>query len=310
MHDSFNRIIDYLRISLTDRCNLRCRYCMPEEGVEKFSHRDILTFEEIRRVLRISGELGIKKFRFTGGEPLLRKGVFEFFESLPAGDYNITTALAIDGLDIERINRLNFSGLNVSCDSLKPEKYRYITRWGDLNVFLSNLKRVKVANLKINVVMIKDFNEDEVMDFIEFGEKLEVPIRFIEKMDFSTADLEFSSLTDLKNQLIKRGVIKPAGFRINNSVSEYHYLTTGGGKIGFITPISRHFCATCSKIRLKANGEIKLCVFAKDNYNLRNILRSEADDKEIKNWLTDIIQFKPFEPVSKRNLETMAEIGG
>ena len=148
------------------------------------------------------------------------------------------------------------------------------------------------------------------MDFIAFGEKMQVPVRFIEKMDFSTADLEFSSLTDLKNRLIKQGVIKPAGFRINNSVSEYHFLTSGGGKIGFITPISRHFCATCSKIRLKANGEIKLCVFADDNYNLRNILRSEADDETVKNWLTDIIQFKPFEPVRRRNLETMAEIGG
>ena len=310
MHDSFGRIIDYLRISLTDRCNLRCRYCMPEEGVEKFQHRDILSFEEINRVLRITRELGITKFRFTGGEPLLRKGVFEFFESLPAGDYNITTALAIDGLDIERINRLNFSGLNVSCDSLKPEKYHYITRRGDLNIFLSNLERVRVNNLKINVVLIKDFNEDEVLDFIEFAEKLQVPVRFIEKMDFSTADMEFSSLTELKNRLIKDGVIKPEGFRINNSVSEYHYMTGSGGKVGFITPISRHFCATCTKIRLKANGEIKLCVFAGDNYNLRDILRSEPDDEVIKKWLTEIIQFKPFEPASRRNLETMAEIGG
>lgn len=310
MHDSFGRRIDYLRISLTDRCNLRCRYCMPEEGVEKFHHRDILSFEEINRVLRITRELGINKFRFTGGEPLLRKGVFDFFETLPSGDYNITTALAIDGLDIERINRLKFAGLNVSCDSLKPEKYHYITRWGELSIFLSNLKRVRVDNLKINVVVIKGFNEDEIVDFIEFAEKYQATVRFIEKMDFVDGELEFSSLTEIKSQLIEKGIIKPEGFRINNSVSEYHSLTSRGGKVGFITPITRHFCGSCSKIRLKANGEAKLCVFARDNYNLRDILRSEPDDDIVKKWFHDIIQFKPFEPVIKKNLETMAEIGG
>lgn len=310
MHDSFGRKIDYLRISLTDRCNLRCRYCMPEEGVEKFHHRDILSFEEINRVLRITRELGINKFRFTGGEPFLRKGVFEFFEELPSGDYNITTALAIDGLDIERINQLKFAGLNVSCDSLRPERYRYITRWGELSIFLSNLKRVRVDNLKINVVVIKSFNEDEIVDFIEFACAHRATVRFIEKMDFAAGEPEFSSLTEIKKLLIENGIIKPKGFRINNSVSEYYSLIKGDGNVGFITPITRHFCQDCSKIRLKANGELKLCVFARDNYNLRDILRSEPDDDIVKKWLHDILQFKPFEPVIKKNLETMAEIGG
>jgi GTP 3',8-cyclase len=310
MQDKFNRKIDYLRISLTDRCNLRCRYCMPEEGVDKFHHRDILRFEEISRILRITQELGINKFRFTGGEPLLRKGVLDFFETLPDGDYNITTALALDGLEIERINQLNFSALNISCDSLKPEKYRFITRRGDLSVFLSNLKRVKVDNLKINVVVIKGFNEDEIVDFIEFADRYRATVRFIEKMDFVTGELKFSSLTEIKSDLIEAGIIEPEGFRINNSVSEYHSLTNNGGRVGFITPISRHFCDTCSKIRLKANGELKLCVFDGDNYNLRRILRSEPDDDLVKKWLTDVIQLKPFEPVVRMNLETMAEIGG
>ena len=110
--------------------------------------------------------------------------------------------------------------------------------------------------------------------------------------------------------MIENGIIKPEGFRINNSVSEYYSLTNSKGKVGFITPITRHFCGTCSKIRLKANGDLKLCVFAGDNYNLRDILRSEQDDDIVKKWLNDIIHFKPFEPVIKKNLETMAEIGG
>jgi len=310
MQDKFNRKIDYLRISLTDRCNLRCRYCMPEEGVEKFNHRDILRFEEINRILRMSRELGIKKFRFTGGEPLLRKGVLDFFETLPDGDYNLTTALAIDGLEIERINQLNFSSFNISCDSLKPEKYRYITRRGDLSIFLSNLNRVKVDNLKINVVVIKGFNEDEIVDFIQFADRYRATVRFIEKMDFVAGELKFSSLTEIKKDLIETGIIEPEGFRINNSVSEYYSLTNNGGRVGFITPISRHFCDNCSKIRLKANGELKLCVFDRDNYNLRRILRSEPDDDLVRKWLRDVIQLKPFEPVVRMNLETMAEIGG
>jgi cyclic pyranopterin phosphate synthase len=310
MHDSFGRTIDYLRISLTDRCNLRCRYCMPEEGVVKFQHRDILSFEEISRVMRITRELGINKFRFTGGEPFLRKGVFEFFEKLPSGDYHITTALAIDGLNIERINRLKFAGLNVSCDSLRPERYRYITRWGELSIFLSNLQKVRVDNLKINVVVIKNFNEDEIIDFIEFAGAHRATVRFIEIMDFAAGALGFSSLTKIKRQLIDNRIIKPEDFRINNSVAEYHSLIQGEGKVGFITPITRHFCRNCNKIRLQANGELKLCIFEKKKYNLKEILRSTSDDAVIKQWLSDIIRHKLFKPVIKKTDETMAEIGG
>lgn len=283
---------------------------MPEEGVKKFSHRDILRFEEINRILKISRELGITKFRFTGGEVFLRKGVLNFFEKLPEGNYNVTTALAIDGLDIERINRLNFSSFNISCDSLKPDKYHYITRWGDFNVFLSNLEKLNVNDLKINVVVIKGFNEDEIINFIEFADKYQATVRFIEKMDFHVDELEHSSLTKIKEQLIRDGIIQPDGYRIHNSVSEYHSLTGRAGKVGFITPITRHFCNTCSKIRLKANGDLKLCVFSGENYNLRNVLRSEPDDEMVKKWLCDIVQHKPLKPVVKKNRETMAEIGG
>ncbi|MFH1037216.1 MAG: radical SAM protein [PVC group bacterium] len=310
MKDSYGRTIDYLRISLTDRCNLRCRYCMPGEGVKKFRHRDILRFEEIRRVLRICRELDITKFRFTGGEPFLRKGVLDFFEGLPAGDYHITTNLAIADLEMERINRLKIAGLNVSCDSLRPERYRHITRWGELPVFLENLKRIRVDNLKINVVVIKDFNEDEIVDFIRFAGEHRATVRFIEKMDFASGGPEFSSLSGIREQLIREGIIEPEGYRIHNSVSEYHSLTGQGGRVGFITPITRHFCGTCSKIRLKANGELKLCVFEKSDFNLRDILRANPDDETVKRWLTEVIQHKSLEPAIKKNLETMAEIGG
>jgi GTP 3',8-cyclase len=310
MRDAFNRKIDYLRISLTDRCNLRCRYCMPAQGVKKFSHDDILRFEEIERVIRICRELGFVKFRFTGGEPLLRRGTLDFLEKLPPGGWYLTTNLAVDNLDLDRLNRLSLDGINVSCDSLRPERYRWITRRGDLAVFLRNLEGVRSKNLKINVVVMKDFNEDEIEDFIDFGEKHRTTVRFIEKMDFGTGGPGFSSLAKVKKHLIEKGIIEPEGRRIHNSVSCYYDLRGRPGKVGFITPVSRHFCPTCSKIRLKANGEVKLCVFSPQNYNLRDLLRGEVNDRVIKDWLAELIARKPFSPEGPRTRETMAEIGG
>ncbi|MDP8235835.1 MAG: radical SAM protein [Candidatus Erginobacter occultus] len=310
MQDSFKRKIDYLRISLTDRCNLRCRYCMPAQGVKKFSHRDILSFEEIERVIRVCRELGFTKFRFTGGEPLVRRGVMDFLEQLPPGDWYLTTNLAVDGLDLDRLNRLPLAGLNVSCDSLKPDRYRWITRLGELSAFLQNLAGVRSDNLKINAVVMKGFNEDEIEDFIDFGERHRATVRFIEKMDFASGGPGFSSLSEIKKQLITRGIIEPEGKQIRNSVSSYHDLKGRAGKVGFITPVSRHFCPTCSKIRLKANGEIKLCVFAAENFNLRDLLRSEPEDGVIRDRLAELIARKPFRPEGPRTKETMAEIGG
>ncbi len=310
MRDGFDRTIDYLRISLTDRCRLRCRYCMPAQGVEKFSHADVLRFEEIERVIRIFRELGFVKFRFTGGEPLVRKGVLDFLERLPFPGYYLTTSLAVEDLEIDRINRLPMAGLNVSCDSLKPDRYRWITRRGDLSVFLRNLEGIRARNLKLNVVVMQGFNEDEIEDFIDFARKHRATVRFIEKMDFASGGPGFSSLAEIRDRLVEKGVIEPEGRHIHNSVSCYHELRGRRGKVGFITPVSRHFCPDCSKIRLKANGEIKLCVFAGENFNLRDRLRSEPDDRVIREWLAGLIARKPFRPEGPRTRETMAEIGG
>ena len=310
MLDSFDRTIDYLRISLTDRCNLRCRYCMPAQGVKKFSHREILSFEEIERVIRVCRELGFTKFRFTGGEPLVRRGVMDFLEKLPPGDWYLTTNLAVENLDLDRLNRLPLAGLNVSCDSLKPDRYRWITRRGDLAVFLKNLAGVRSDNLKINAVVMKGFNEDEIEDFIDFGERHRATVRFIEKMDFAPGGPDFSSLAEIRDRLAVKGIIEPEGRHIHSSVSCYHDLRGRPGKVGFITPVSRHFCPTCSKIRLKANGDIKLCVFAAANFNLRDLLRSEPDDRAIRDRLAELIARKPFRPEGPRTRETMAEIGG
>ncbi len=283
---------------------------MPARGVKKFSHRDILSFEEIERVIGICRELGFVKFRFTGGEPLVRRGTVDFLEKLPPGNWNLTTNLAVENLDLDRLNRLPLAGLNVSCDSLRPDRYRWITRVGELSIFLENIAGVRNENLKLNAVVMKDFNEDEVEDFIDFGEQHRATVRFIEKMEFASGGPEFSSLATVRERLISRGIIEAEGRHLDNSVAYYHDLRGRPGKIGFITPVSRHFCPTCSKIRLKANGDIKLCVFAPENFNLRDLLRSEPDDRALRDRLTELIARKPFRPEGPRTRETMAEIGG
>ena len=306
------KTIDYLRISLTDRCNFRCRYCMPEKGVDKFSHDDILTYEEIRRLIRVFSELGVKKFRFTGGEPLVRRGILDLLGAIvrERKGIHLTTNLTAPGLDIEKLNRLRLDGINVSCDSLKPSRYSYITRGGELEVFLENLNGLKVGNLKLNVVVILGFNEDEIEDFISLGRERNITVRFIEKMDSVDSDTEFVSLSPIKERLIRQGAIRKEGFRKNNSVAEYHYLLPGPGMVGFITPISHSFCDTCSKIRLMANGEIKLCLFDRRGYPLRPILRSGAPDAEIKDFLVRAVSDKFPHPPDTRGRETIAKMGG
>lgn len=304
--------IDYLRISLTDRCNFRCRYCMPEGGIDKFRHQDILTYEEIQRLIRIFADLGIKKFRFTGGEPLVRKGALDLLQSLRrerTGIY-LTTNLTAPGLDIEKLNSLNLDGINVSCDSLKPSRYSYITRGGELGIFLDNLSRLNVRNLKLNAVVIKNFNEDEIGDFIALIREKNIPVRFIEMMDSIDSKMEFVSLTPIKERLIRQGIIREEGFRQDNSVAEYYQLRPGPGRVGFITPISHSFCEICAKIRLMANGEIKLCLFDQRGYPLRPLLRSGAPDEEIRAFLIRIARDKTPQSPDTRGREAIARMGG
>ncbi len=319
LKDGFGRKIEYLRVSLTDRCNLRCRYCMPVEGVRKCRHEDILRFEEIERIVRIFSELGVKKFRFTGGEPLVRKGALGFLERLSINNFYLTTNLALPGLDIERLNRVRLSGINVSCDSLRPERYRYITRWGDLDTFLDNFGRLRLPNVKINVVVMKNFNEDEIVDFIHFAVSHNATVRFIEKMDFSSGDIYespfggesgFVSLAEIKNRLVEMGIIEGKGLSQGNSVAQYYRLTKFNGKVGFITHISNAFCSRCNRVRIKANGELKLCLFDERNFDLKGLLRSGVSDELVKRWIEERIREKYREPITSVSTETAAEIGG
>jgi len=308
MTDSFGRKISYLRISLTDRCNLRCRYCMGEEGIKNLSHSEILTYEEILRMIEIFRTSGVEKFRFTGGEPFARKDVMEFFEKLNF-PFHITTNLTVPFLDIDRINKLKIASINVSCDSLNPGKYEFITRGGRLEVLLANFRKLRVKNKKLNVVLIKNFNDGEAPDFIKFAAEVDSDVRFIEKMDFLNDNLDFAPLPPLEKKLIETGIIEEESFHEPGGVARYHMMKNSNQRVGFITSVTAPFCDRCRKIRIKANGDVKLCLFDENSFNIRNVLRNSADN-EIRDFIYEIIRKRRAFPTSRRGMEPIAQIGG
>jgi len=281
---------------------------MKAGGIEKFAHGDVLTYEEILELIKILRDLGVEKFRFTGGEPFVRKGAMEFFEKIDF-PFHITTNLCAPGLDMNRLNKLKLASINVSCDSLGEDRYAFMTRGGRLDVFLSNFSRLRAKNKKLNVVLIKNFNEDEVTDFIRFASEFSATVRFIEKMDFIGDSLDFVSLLPVERKLIKKGILKEESFNDNGSVARYHKLANSAGRTGFITPVDMPFCGGCDKIRIKADGDLKLCIFDKKNFGLRDALRAGGDDS-FKRFIEDAVKKKKKFPAVRKGGETPACVGG
>jgi len=310
LKDSYGRIIDYARISLTDKCNMRCRYCMPEEGIRTRSHEELLKFEEIYLLLEIFKELGIKKFRFTGGEPFIRRNAMDFFENLNIGEFYITTNLSSKNLDIARLNNLNLGGLNISLDTLNPEKYKWLTRGWDLEPVIKNLRNLRVKNVKLNAVVIKDFNEDEINPLIDFANEIGATMRFIEKMDFLKDNFKRAPVDKIRKNLIDKNFISEKEITPKSSPAVYHQQISGKGKVGFILPVSKSFCATCNRIRVTFDGRIKLCLFAEKSVNLRDMLRDGKGKDEIKKILLQAVLAKSRAPKIESQTETMSAIGG
>ncbi|MBU3958076.1 MAG: radical SAM protein, partial [Nanoarchaeota archaeon] len=280
---------------------------MSEEGITNLSHSEILTYEEILRMTEIFRTLGVEKFRFTGGEPFARKGVMDFFERLDA-PFHITTNLTVPSLDIDRINKLKIASINVSCDSLQPGKYRFITRLGHLETFLENFRKLRVRHKKLNVVLIKNFNDDEALDFIKFAAEAEADVRFIEKMDFLNDRLDFAPLAPLEKNLIELGIIEEESFNEPGGTARYYKMKSSNERVGFISSETAPFCGRCGKIRIKANGEMKLCLFDENSFNIRNILK-DGDDSGIRDFIYGIIQRKGKSPGIRRGMEPIAQIG-
>lgn len=319
------RIINYIRISITDRCNYRCTYCMPEEGVELKDHKEILTIEELITFVEDLVPLGIKNVRLTGGEPLVRKNVEVLIKGLRAipGIEDIT--LTTNGALLKKYGKiLKESGLtrvNVSLDTLNPEKFREITRVGNLEDVIGGLreaKRVGLTPVKVNVVVIKDFNDDELLDFVGFAIKEEIQVRFIELMPIGESDEEYSKkhfyLKDIKEEINKEFELMAVDYNTNGPSSDFQVKGTKG-YIGFIEALSNHFCSTCNRIRLTAEGKIRLCLHKDIEYDIKPLLRENHDSLKVQEFMKEILLIKP----EKHNMEEegwgnqkrkMSQIGG
>lgn len=284
MKDSFNREISYMRISVTDRCNLRCKYCMPEKGVENLGHDKILSFEDIERIVRASTELGITKYRLTGGEPLARKGIVSLVEILAKIDgveeLVMTTNATMLAEHAEALKKAGLQRVNISVDSLIYHKYEEITRGGDLDAAFEGVNaalKFGLTPLKLNVVAMEGFNDDEILSFVQLTINHPIDVRFIELMPVGQASknngYRYLSSDEIKKKL---PALIPLGRQ--DGVAELYKYPESQGNIGFISPMSHQFCGGCNKIRLTADGKLKPCLHTDEEINLGDVLKTNDDE--------------------------------
>lgn len=317
MIDSYNRKINYMRLSVTDRCNLRCKYCMPEDGVFKKAHRDILRHEEMLDIVKAGAALGIQKVRLTGGEPLIRKGIVSLIEAIHKvngiQEVTMTTnGILLDGM-LERLHQAGLKRINLSLDTLDADRYEAITRGGDLAKIIEVIPKILALGmkLKMNVVLIGGFNEDEILDFVHLTHK-GIDVRFIELMPIGEAS-KWSKYKYVSNQEVLRvAPLEPAQRFDVHSPAKYYRLAGADGMVGLINPISCSFCDNCNRIRVTSDGKIKPCLHTDDEIDLMAALRN---NEPIIGLMQEAIENKPkehqlkdesFKPISR----DMNTIGG
>lgn len=323
MRDNRGRTIDYLRISLTDRCNLRCIYCMPLEGVESISHDDILSYEEILKIARACVSLGVKKIRLTGGEPLVRKNVTALIRDLKAieglEEVSITTNGVLLYDMIESLVQAGLDRVNLSLDSLKGERFRSITRTAELDHVLKGMEKSIQLGVKvrINAVLIKGINEDEAIDFVEMINRYPVDVRFIELMPIGRgSEYEGVNNKDLIDHIKNQGFeLKEVEHKAGSGPARYFELEGAQGDLGFISPMSHQFCDTCNRVRLTSEGFLKLCLHSGHGLDLRAYVRKGASENELIEAIEAAIASKPsahaFEDISaEKDKRSMNQIGG
>ena len=283
MYDKFGRNIDYLRISLTDRCNLRCVYCMPEEGINKLGRNEILSYEEVIKIVKSFAALGIRKIRYTGGEPLIIKDIEKLIyeTSIIPGieDISITTNGIMLYDMAEGLKKAGLKRVNISLDTLNEDKYRSITRGGDINKVLKAIEKcieIGMTPVKLNVVLIKGLNDDEVLDLINLTKEMPIDVRFIELMPIGEGARYYA-----EGKMSSEEVINdyPSLIPVENdlhSTATLYRLKDAKGNVGFITPLSCKFCSTCNRIRLSSTGTIKPCLHSKDEIDIRKYIENEV----------------------------------
>ncbi|CEG38378.1 molybdenum cofactor biosynthesis protein a [Plasmopara halstedii] len=302
--DQFGRQHTYLRISLTERCNLRCRYCMPEDGVTLQSFENLLTTSEIIRLVSLFASSGVKRIRLTGGEPLLRRDVVELVAQLRAVPGIESVGITTNGLSLQKkLRALQEAGvdrINISLDTLQPDKFMHITRRQGLTRVMKSIVEAQVLGfspLKINCVVQRHFNLDEIVDFVGLTELNRVDVRFIEWMPFDSNRWNDEAFVPFKEMM---GLIQtkfPTVKKLkdgSNDTSKAFWIPGFKGQFGFITSMSEHFCGSCNRLRLTADGHLKVCLFGNTEVNLRDAMRYGFADNDIRAIVDMAVKRKKF----------------
>jgi cyclic pyranopterin phosphate synthase len=327
--DTHNRRVSYLRVSVTDRCNLRCVYCMPPQGISWRPHADMLTYEEIERVVRVASGLGISKVRLTGGEPLVREDIEQLVTMLAAipgiRDLAMTTNGTMLADHAAALAEAGLDRVNVSIDSLVPERYEEITRGGRLKDVLAGMDAAAGAGLeptKVNTVVIRGTNDDEVEAFARKTFEAGWHVRFIELMPLWSNHVladdwrsRLVSAAEIRRRLeVALGELEPADGPGGSGPARYYRLPGAAGTVGFITPITDHFCHRCNRLRLTADGRLRPCLLSQLEVDLRGPIRAGAGPGRIGEIILEAVERKPLEHHLAEEPEaqgrTMSEIGG
>jgi cyclic pyranopterin phosphate synthase len=289
MKDQFGRVIQYLRVSVTDKCNLRCVYCMPLEGLEWLHREQILDYEEIEQIVRVMAPMGLERVRITGGEPLVRRDVPELVRLLAAvpgiRDLSLSTNAVLLADQAEALRSAGVHRLNVSLDSLRPDRVDAIARrpgsYPSIMEGLDAAERVGFAPIKINVVLIRGQNDDEIRDFAEITRERPWHVRFIEMMptgaNLDLSENQFVSCAEALRTVKEIDELEPVAGPFGNGPARYYQFPDAPGTIGVITPMSHNYCDRCNRMRLTADGQLRPCLFGHIQTNLRDPLRAGAD---------------------------------
>jgi cyclic pyranopterin phosphate synthase len=319
--DSSGRTIDYIRISVTDRCNLRCWYCMPSEGVPSQVHGEILRFEEIMAFLRVAIPAGIRKVRITGGEPLVRKGLVSLIRhiaSLPdLMDLGLTTNATLLAEHAPALREAGLGRLNIGLPSLDPHRFHELTRGGNLSAALAGLEmalKLGFSPIKINVVLLRGIN-DHLQPYIDLIHRLPVEVRFIEYMPIGpqSPDGYFMAAAELRQKLESFGPFETVENQTRNGPGKQGLRPVGAqGSIAIIAPMTEHFCDQCNRLRLTADGHLRLCLLGEKEIDLKPALRPAPDPIHIKALLDQAIAIKPacMPENAKAFGRRMSQIGG
>lgn len=328
LFDNHGRRINYLRMAVTDRCNLRCFYCMPEEGIKYLPKKDLLSFEEIVRLISVLASMGITKVRLTGGEPFVRNDLMKLIGSIVdipgIEDVHMTTNGVLTAPHVDELRRMNIASVNLSLDTLDRQRFHHITRRDEFDSVSNTLEKLLGAQIpvKINAVVMEGKNIDDIIPLIELTRNSNVDVRFIEEMPFNGEGSHYNTLNWTYRRILEYitqhypGIQKIEDPEFSTS---YNYLIPGyRGKIGIIAAFSRTFCGTCNRLRVTAQGTLKTCLYDDGVLDIRQLLRSDPDNGILKEKLMQAFQERPkdgFEAEQARKShapvsESMSTIGG